>query len=93
LDKLFFELASENRLGIMLELQGVGFRMHEIARRLNMTDTETCRQLQRLSEALLIKKQPDGTYSITNYGKLALLGGANQSSICNLNIKGLEYFN
>ncbi len=47
-------------------------RMQEIARKLNLTDTETCRQLQRLSEGRLIQKQPDGTYSVTPYGKLEL---------------------
>jgi predicted transcriptional regulator len=28
--------------------------------------------LQRLSEALLVQKQPEGTYGITEYGKLVL---------------------
>jgi predicted transcriptional regulator len=72
LEKLFFELASESRLGILLELQVNGLRMQEIARRLNLTDTETCRQLQRLKDALMISKQPEGKYEITNFGKLVL---------------------
>ena len=72
LDKLFFELASESRLNILFELQAGGLRMQEIARRLKITDTETSRQLLRLSEASLIQKQPDGTYSVTQYGKLLL---------------------
>ncbi|HMK95043.1 MAG TPA: hypothetical protein VK536_06530 [Candidatus Limnocylindrales bacterium] len=72
LDKLFFEFASESRLGILFELQAGGLRMQEIARRLKITDTETSRQLLRLSEASLIQKQPDGTYSLTQYGKLLL---------------------
>jgi predicted transcriptional regulator len=72
LDKLFFELASESRLSILCELQTNGLRMQEIARRLKITDTETSRQLLRLSEASLIQKQPDGTYVVTQYGKLLL---------------------
>ncbi len=72
LDKLFFELASESRLGILRELQARELKMQEIARRLNLTDTETCRQLQRLSEAMLIQKKPDGTYTLTGYAKLVL---------------------
>ena len=72
LDKLFFELASESRLSILFELQAGGLRMQEIARRLKITDTETSRQLLRLSEASLIQKQPDGAYSVTEYGKLLL---------------------
>jgi predicted transcriptional regulator len=72
LDKLFFELASESRLSILCELQAGGLRMQEIARRLKITDTETSRQLLRLSDASLIQKQPDGAYVVTQYGKLLL---------------------
>jgi predicted transcriptional regulator len=46
--------------------------MQEIARRLDVTATEAFRQLQRISEALLVQKQPDGTFAITQYGKLVL---------------------
>lgn len=72
LDKLFFELASESRLGILLELQAKDLKMQEVARKVNLTHTEAFRQLQRLSEALLIQKQPDGSYSITQNGRLLL---------------------
>ena len=72
LDKLFFELASESRLGILHELQVKNLKMQELARRLDLTDTEACRQLQRLNEAKLVKKQPDGMYSLTVYAKLVL---------------------
>jgi len=71
-EKLFFELASESRLGILRELQIENFKMQEIARRLDVTATEAFRQLQRLSEALLVQKQPEGTFAITQYGKLVL---------------------
>lgn len=72
IDKLFFELASESRLGILNTLQTGSFRMQELARKLDLTDTETFRQVQRLNEASLIQKQQDGTYTITQYGKLLL---------------------
>ena len=72
LDRLFYELASESRLGILRALQTKNYKMQEIARKLELTDTEAFRQLQRLSEAQLIQKQPDGTYTITEYGKLIL---------------------
>lgn len=72
LDRLFFEFASESRLSILRELQARELKMQELARNLNLTDTETCRQLKRLSEALMISKQPDGKYNLTNYGHLAL---------------------
>jgi len=52
LEKLFFELASESRLGILTELQKHDAKMPEIARKLDLTNTETFRQLQRLNEAI-----------------------------------------
>jgi predicted transcriptional regulator len=72
IEKLFFELASESRLSILRELQNENLKMQEIARRLDVTATEAFRQLQRLSEALLVQKQPDGTFAIAEYGKLVL---------------------
>jgi len=72
LEKLFFELASESRLGILHELQKENFRMQEIARRTDLTDTEASRQLQRLSEASLIKKLSNGKYELSSYAKLVL---------------------
>ena len=72
LDKLFFELASESRLGILHGLKMKNLKMQELARMLDLTDTETCRQLQRLSEARLVQKQPDGTYNLTRYANLIL---------------------
>ena len=72
IEKLFFELASESRLGILRELQTKNLKMQEIARRLDLTATEAVRQLKRLTEALLIQRQPEGSYTITEYGKLVL---------------------
>jgi len=72
LDKLFFELASESRLSILWALQNGELRMQELARELDLTDTETCRQLQRLSETQIVQKQTDGKYALSNYAKLLL---------------------
>ena len=72
MERLFFELASESRLGILRELQTKNLKMQEIARRLDLTATEAVRQLKRLTEALLIQRQPEGSYTITEYGKLVL---------------------
>jgi predicted transcriptional regulator len=71
-EKLFFELASESRLGILRELRTENLKMQEIARRLDVTATEAFRQLERLSAALLVQRQPDGTFAIAEYGKLVL---------------------
>jgi predicted transcriptional regulator len=72
MEKLLFELASESRLSILSELQKENLKMQDIARRLDVTATEAFRQLQRLSEAGLVQKQPEGTFAITQYGKLVL---------------------
>ena len=70
--KLFFELASESRLCILRELQKENLKMQEIARRLDVTPTEAFRQLERLSAASLVQRQPDGTFALAEYGKLVL---------------------
>jgi predicted transcriptional regulator len=71
-EKLFFELASESRLSILQLLQKENLKMQEIARRLDVTATEAFRQLDRLSGAYLVQKQPDGTFALAEYGKLTL---------------------
>ena len=72
LDKLFFELASESRLGILSELEVKSLKMQEVAQKLSLTHTEVFRQLQRLSNALLIQKQLDGSYALSQNGRLLL---------------------
>ncbi len=72
LDRLSFELASESRLGILRELAAKSWKMQELARRLDLTATDAFRQLQRLSEASLVRREPDGAYAITPYGRLVL---------------------
>jgi len=71
-ERLFFELASESRLGILRKLNEKNWKMKDLSRKLDLTTTETFRQLQRLNEALLVQKRPEGTYAITQYGKLVL---------------------
>ena len=70
IERLFFELASESRLNILREINRQKGKMREIARKLDLSTTDTFRQLQRLSDALLIQKKNDGNYSITQYGIL-----------------------
>lgn len=88
IERLFYELASESRLGILLELKEKNWKMNDVARKLNLTTTETFRQLQRLSKALLVQKQPEGTYAITEYGRLVL----ELSSPIEFVLKHKEYF-
>jgi len=72
LEELFFELASKNRMTILHELQGKSLRMQELARRLEVTPTEAFRQLERLTAASLVHRQPDGKFALAEYGKLVL---------------------
>ncbi len=72
IEKLFFELASESRLSILRKLEGENLKLNEIARRLDLTPTETFRHLQRLSDVLLVEKLPEGTYGTTQVGKLVV---------------------
>src|SRR4030066_1807393 len=88
IEKLFFELASESRLGILRELEKENLKMQEIARRLDVTATEAFRQLERLSAALLVQKQPAGTFALAEYGKLVLQTSSSLSFIS----KHKDYF-
>jgi len=69
--RTLFELASTRRATILFGVQKSNLKMQQIAKSFDMTLTETFRHLQRLSEASLIEKKPDGTYSITPLGNLA----------------------
>jgi len=71
-EKLFFELSSESRLNILNVLQKKELKMNEVARELDLTSTETFRQLQRLSESSLVQRQPTGAYTATQYGRLVI---------------------
>ena len=85
---MFFELASETRLDILRELKNENLKMQEIARRIDVTATEAFRQLERLSNALLVQRQPDGTFALAEYGKLVL----QLSSSLEFASKHKEYF-
>ena len=70
IEKLFFELASESRLSILRKLERENLKLTEIAGKLDITPTETFRQLQRLTDVMLVAKLPEGSYGITPVGKL-----------------------
>jgi predicted transcriptional regulator len=56
LETLFYELASQDRLSILLELCTSALKMQDLARKLDLTATEASRQLQRMSQAKLIAR-------------------------------------
>ena len=70
--ELHFLLASVDRRRILSELQRGEFHVNEMAKKIEMTATETLRQFQRLKEGGLIEKLSDGSYRLTPFGKLVL---------------------
>jgi predicted transcriptional regulator len=69
LSKLLFELSNENRLSIIVELEKSAMKLTALSRKLEFTVQETSRHLSRLSGALLVMKDVDGSYHITPLGK------------------------
>lgn len=69
---LFFQLSSTDRRHILSALLKEDLKLNEVARRLDMTATETLRQLQRLTEASLLEKMPGGRYRLTSFARLVL---------------------
>jgi predicted transcriptional regulator len=88
ISKVLFELSSNRRANILFHVEIENLKMQQIATSLDMTATETFRHLQRLSDAKLIEKNVDGTYSITSLGKLA----TSFLSSFNFILKNGEYF-
>lgn len=71
ISKVLFELSSNRRANILFEIQKENLKMQQIAKSLDMTVTETFRHLQRLTDAKLVEKKANGTYTITSLGNLA----------------------
>src|SRR5713226_549922 len=66
----FLELASEQRLAILLRLNEQKSKISVLAKELDATVPEVFRNFERLVKADLIAKDSDGSYSITAYGKI-----------------------
>ncbi len=69
LGNLLFELASEDRLKILLKLQEKPLRLTQVSEKLGLTVQETSRHLSRLSEAKLITKDTESAYLLLPFGK------------------------
>ena len=72
LQNILFELSSEERMSLMLELQKHKSKLSPISRKLDLTVAETSRHLQRLSEAGLVQKDVNGIYAVAPFGALVL---------------------
>ena len=88
LNRLYLELGSESRLGILRALKVKNYRMRELGRHLDLTATEVFRQVKRMIEAQLIQRLPEGTYGITPYGRLVLQLSASHEFV----LKHKDYF-
>lgn len=70
--KLLFELASIERLLLLLCIDAEPKRLSDISRELEITTPEVYRQLNRLTNQSIVNKTSDGLYEITPYGRLIL---------------------
>ncbi len=71
---LLFEIASEERLGILRALETTPLRHAELSARRAMTGSETTRHLNRLIAAGLVAKNTEGEYSATPLARALLQG-------------------
>lgn len=69
---LLFELATTDRLAILSNIEKKPLKLTQVNKILGATVQATSRQLHRLNEANLIRKNSQGQYSLTQFGKLAL---------------------
>ena len=69
---LYFELSNEERLNILYSLREENMNITSLAQRIDVTTQECSRHTSRLAEVNLVQKNPDGTYSLTPYGRLTL---------------------
>lgn len=65
----FLELASEQRLNILFNLMAHRSKISAMAKEIGSTVQEVHRNFERLADAGLIKKDSDGYYQLTTYGK------------------------
>lgn len=75
----FLELASEQRLNILLNLAEKRLTISKLADLLGATKSEIHRNVSRLTKAGLIEKDSDGNYGLTTYGNATLI---QISSLC-----------
>jgi predicted transcriptional regulator len=85
---LLFELSSVDRIDIMLLLKKTPLKLSHLSNKLGLTVQETSRNVERLAEAKLIKKDIDALFHLTPYGEETL----SQLSGLRFLFKNREYF-
>ena len=71
-ERIFFELASEQRLAILFKLNQGSLKLAKIARDLGVTMQEVHRNVNRLTEAGIIDKDSSGSYFLTTFGNIVI---------------------
>ena len=69
---LLFEFSNEERLKILFELEKGPKNLTSIAKDLDFTSQGTSRNIARLVETSIIRRNPDGEYELTQYGGISL---------------------
>ena len=87
-EKTFFELASEQRLSIIFRISEKKAKISQLAKDLGITIQEAHRNVNRLQDAGLIEKNPEGVFSLTTYGSTII----KQIPTFNYLSKHKEYF-
>jgi predicted transcriptional regulator len=59
-------------MNVLLELQKQRLKLSHISKKLDMTVTEASRQLQRLCDSMLVRKDTDGLFEVTKLGELVI---------------------
>jgi predicted transcriptional regulator len=85
---IFFELASEQRLSILFRLNKRSSKLAQLAKDLDVTMQEVHRNLNRLQDSGLIRKDANGQFSLTTFGTTILL----QIPTMNFLSRNKEYF-
>jgi predicted transcriptional regulator len=67
-EQTFIELASEQRLSILLKLTEQDTKLSQLAKDLGVTMQEVHRNVNRLMEVGLIRKNSEGRFSLTTFG-------------------------
>jgi predicted transcriptional regulator len=71
--KLLFDIASSDRLRLLFAIRKANLRLTPLAENISATIQETSRHLGRLTDAKLIEKNSDCSYTVTSYGRLVLI--------------------
>ena len=85
---IFFELASEQRLSILFRLNEQSSKLAQLAKDLDVTMQEVHRNLNRLQDSGLIRKDANGQFSLTTFGTTIL----QQIPTMNFLSRNKEYF-